>query len=411
MFYNELKKDIMRSTFSILFYINHGKIKTDGTTAVMCRITIDGKNTAITTGIYCKPEDWNAKAGTIRMVRENVRLQEYRKYIEQIYEDTLRNQGVVSAEIIKTCVTKQFVVPTHLLQMGEIERERLRIRSKEINSISTYRQSQYFQKYLADYLTSMGKEDIAFEDVTEDFAKGYKAFLVRNKNFSSTQTNRCLCWLNRLLYLAVDNEILRVNPAEDVEYEKKPVPKHKYVTREEIKRIMAMPLNDGRAELGRRSFIFSCLTGLAYADIKQLHPRHIETTAEGRRFIRINRKKTGVEAVIPLHPIAEQILALYNTTDMHNLVFPLPSRDFIWHEIREIGVILGRNDDLSYHQARHGFGVLLISESISIESIAKMMGHSNITTTQGYARITEDKISREMDKLMAKRSGNGTCSQ
>ena len=48
---------IMRSTFSILFYINRGKIKADGTTAVMCRITIDGRNTAITTGICCKPED------------------------------------------------------------------------------------------------------------------------------------------------------------------------------------------------------------------------------------------------------------------------------------------------------------------------------------------------------------------
>ena len=289
----------MRSTFSILFYINRSKVKADGTTAVMCRITIDGRNTAITTGIYCKPEDWNAKTGTTRTVRESARLQEYRKYIERTYEDILRTQGVVSAEIIKAQVTRQFVVPTHLLQMGEIERERLRIRSKEINSISTYRHSQYFQKYLTDYLISMGKKDIAFEDITEDFGKGYKAFLVRNKNFSSTQTNRCLCWLNRLLYLAVDNEILRTNPVEDVEYEKKPAPKHKYVTREEMKRIMAMPLNDGRAELGRRSFIFSCLTGLAYADIKQLHPRHIETTADGRRFIRINRKKTGVEAVIP----------------------------------------------------------------------------------------------------------------
>ena len=101
---------------------------------------------------------------------------------------------------------------------------------------------------------------------------------------------------------------------------------------------------------------------------------------------------------------------MYNTTDMHNLVFPLPSRDSIWHEIREIGVILGRNDDLSYHQARHGFGVLLISESVSIESIAKMMGHSNISTTQGYARITEDKISKEMDKLMEKRSKHRTHS-
>ena len=95
---------------------------------------------------------------------------------------------------------------------------------------------------------------------------------------------------------------------------------------------------------------------------------------------------------------------------MRSPVFPLPSRDSIWHEIREIGVILGRHDDLSYHQARHGFGVLLISESVSIESIAKMMGHSNISTTQGYARITEEKISREMDRLMEKRSRSRTHS-
>lgn len=76
-------------------------------------------------------------------------MQEYRKYIEQIYEETLRTQGVISAEIIKNRVTRQFVVPTHLLQMGEIERERLSVRSKEINSTSTYRSSQYYQKYLA----------------------------------------------------------------------------------------------------------------------------------------------------------------------------------------------------------------------------------------------------------------------
>jgi transposase len=144
-------------------------------------------------------------------------------YIYKIRKE-LRTQGVVSAEIIKNRVTRQFVVPTHLLRMGEIERERLRIRSREINSTSTYRQSQYFQKYLTDYLASLGKKDIAFEEITEDFGKNYKAFLIRNKNFSTSQTNRCLCWLNRLLYLAVDNEILRTNPVENVEYEKKTAP-------------------------------------------------------------------------------------------------------------------------------------------------------------------------------------------
>ena len=68
----------MRSTFSILFYINRGKIKADGTTAVMCRITIDGRNTANTTGICCKPEDWHGKgkrqtAGVPEVYRTDLR--------------------------------------------------------------------------------------------------------------------------------------------------------------------------------------------------------------------------------------------------------------------------------------------------------------------------------------------------
>lgn len=64
---------------------------------------------------------------------------------------------------------------------------------------------------------------------------------------------------------------------------------------------------------------------------------------------------------------------------------------------------LGKEDNLSYHQSRHSFGTFLISADIPIESIAKMMGHSNIRTTQGYARITDDKISKDMDKLMERR--------
>ena len=82
--------------------------------------------------------------------------------------------------------------------MGERERERLLARSKEINSTSTYRHSGYYQKYLKDYLTSLGKEDIEFSDITEEFGSSYKAFMKRNKNFSAQQINKCLCWLSKL---------------------------------------------------------------------------------------------------------------------------------------------------------------------------------------------------------------------
>lgn len=300
----------MRSTFSILPYINRSKVKADGTTAVLCRITIDGKSSTITTGIYCRPEDWNSSKGTIRTVRENNRLQEFKKSVELAYEDSLKKQNVVSAELLKNALARKAVIPTKLLQMGERERERLFARSKEINSTSTYRNSKYYQKYLKDYLTSVGKEDIDFTDITEEFGNAYKAFLKRYKNFGPSQMNKCLCWLSKLVYLAVDYEILRANPLEDMEYEKKPAPKHRHISRAELKAIPETPMLDPLQELGRRAFLFSTFTGLAYVDIMLLHPHHIGTTADGRRYIRINRKKTNVEAFIPLHPIAEQILDL-----------------------------------------------------------------------------------------------------
>ena len=97
----------MRSTFSILPYINRNKVKADGTTAVLCRITIDGKSSTMATGIYCRPEDWNSSKGTIRTVRESNRLQEFKKSVELAYEDSLKKQNVVSAELLKKCAGKE----------------------------------------------------------------------------------------------------------------------------------------------------------------------------------------------------------------------------------------------------------------------------------------------------------------
>ncbi len=126
-------------------------------------------------------------------------------------------------------------------------------------------------------------------------------------------------------------------------------------------------------------------------------------TAEGRRYIRIRRKKTDVEAFVPLHPVVEQLLSLYNTEDDSRPVFPLPNRNQLWYCINEIGFLAGVTGNLSYHQSRHTFGTLLLSAGIPIESISKMMGHTNISSTQIYARVTDDKISEDMDRLIARR--------
>lgn len=392
----------MRSTFKILFYINKNKVKTDGTTAVLCRITVDGKQTVISTGIYCRVEEWNSRKSEIKDERSNNQLKAFRSRVEQSYEQILKEQGVISAELLKNTITEVNTVPTMLLEAGEAERERLRLRSLEINSTSTYRQSKVSQSNLRGFLLTRKLKDIAFTNITEEFGEGYKLYL-KSKDYSSGHINHCFTWLNRLIYIAVDREILRFNPIADVPYEKKAAPKLQHISRNELKTIMENPMPDKWQELTRRAFIFSAFTALAYVDIKGLYPRHIGKAADGRRYIKINRKKTDVEAFIPLHPIAEQILSLYNTTDETKPVFPLPNRDQLWNCIHEIGFLAGVKGNLSYHQSRHTFGTLLLSSGIPIESISKMMGHTNISTTQTYAKVTDDKISEDMDKLIERR--------
>ena len=293
--------------------------------------------------------------------------------------------------------------PTTLLQAGIVELKRLEKRSIEINSRSTYRQSIIFQKCLKEYILTFGKDDYSFSEITEQFGLSYKIFLLKNMGCSTDKVNKCLCWLNRLIFIAVDREIIRTNPLENIAYEKKNSPKLRHISRNELKRMMETPMEDPMMELARRMFIFSSFCGLAYVDVYRLYPHHIGHTADGRLYIREKRGKTKAEAFVPLHPVAEQILMLYNTTDDTKPVFPLPIRDIMWFEIHAVGNALEFKEYLSHHAARHTFGTLLLSASISIESIAKMMGHTNISSTQIYARITDQKISEDMDKLIERR--------
>ena len=245
----------MRSTFKLLFYINRNKVKSDGTTAVLCRISIDGKKSAVTTGIYCKPGDWDSKKCEIKTARENNRLAAFRSRLEEAYGNLLRNQGVVTAELLKTTVSGANSVPEYLLQAGEVERERLRVRSKEINSTSTYRQSKTTQLNLRQFIESRKTKDITFSDITGEFAESFKIFLKKELRRRNGHMNHCVCWPNRLIYIAVDRKVLWPNPIKDTAYEKKEAPKLKHISRSELKRMTEIPMPDLMMELVRRVFI------------------------------------------------------------------------------------------------------------------------------------------------------------
>lgn len=115
----------MRSTYKQLCYINRSKVRSDGTTSIMCRITIDGKAVVLSTGLYCQPEEWNSKKGEVKNNRLNGILGEYKKRVDETYAELLKVNGVISAELLKTAMTGAVDIPKYILQAGEVEWENL----------------------------------------------------------------------------------------------------------------------------------------------------------------------------------------------------------------------------------------------------------------------------------------------
>ena len=398
----------MRSTFKILFYINRQKTKTDGKTAIFCRVTIDGKSTVMTTGEECLPDAWNSRQGITGEKRINQRLAAFRELVEKTYAEMLARDGVVSAELLKNRLQGVAATPTTLLAMSEAELQSVKACVGRSRSEGTYRNHTYSDKMLRDWIENKGRKDILIDAVTGDLFEEFR-FYLKKKRFTAKTVNRHLCWLCRLMYRAVSKRIIRYNPFEDATYEKEER-KIRFLQKSDIAKFMALKVNDREAELARRMFLFSCFTGLAIADMECLKFSHIQTSADGRRYIRKERQKTKVESVVPLHPIAETILNRLREEEEQavkekdgDLVFPRGcSRSVMNNKLSTVGLACGVRQRLSFHMARHTFGTLSLRAGIPIESIAKMMGHTSITSTQIYAQVTDKKISEDMDRLIQK---------
>ena len=403
----------MRSTFKILFYINRQKTKADGNTAILCRITIDGKSTAITTGEECKVSEWNTKQGLTTDRKTNQRISEFRELVEKTYRDILTMEGVVSVELIKNSLQGIATNPTTLLTMSKAELQAVKESVGKSRAEGTYLNLFHSDRNLRDFVESKGVQDIPISTITEDLIEEYRFFLKKHRLKLSTINNN-LCWLSRLMFRAVSRRIIRFNPFENTKYEKAEK-KIRFLQKSDVMKLMAMTMNDRESELARLMFVFSCFTGMAIADMENLEYSHIQTAADGQRYIRKERQKTKVEFVVPLHPIAETIISHCRNSQAGNeeqqavkekgdsLVFqPHCSRSVMGKNLSIVGKACGIRQRLSYHVARHTFGTMSLSAGIPIESIAKMMGHASISSTQIYAQVTDNKISEDMDRLIAK---------
>ena len=277
---------------------------------------------------------------------------------------------MVSVELLKNRLQGIATMPTTLLAMSKAELQSVKECVGKSRVEGTYQNLLYSDKLLTEFVKDKGMTDIVIATITEDLFEEYRFYLKR-RGLATATMNRYLCWLSRLMYRAVSQRIIRCNPFENAKYEKTEQ-KIRFLQKKDVAKLMALKVNDKEAEHARLMFIFACFTGLAIADMEHLQYGHIQTAADGQKYIRKERQKTKVEFVVPLHPIAEAIIEHCKAeqekngggqsmkeegkteTMTDNLVFPHDcSRSVMSAKLSIVGRACGIRERLSYHVGKH----------------------------------------------------------
>ena len=206
----------------------------------------------------------------------------------------------------------------------------------------------------------------------------------------------------RIMVIAHDNGWLSVNPFASYEFHWE-LTDRGYLSDEELTTLMKHTVTCPRKEIARDVFVFCCFTGLSYCDVKELREEHIQRSFDGQLWIITKRQKTNVQSNIRLLSIPQQIIEKYKGRCTDGKLLPVPTNYRGNIHLRELGKDCKIATKITFHLARHTFATTVtLAKGVPIESVSKMLGHTNIKTTQIYARIVDVKVSNDMDILSQK---------
>lgn len=400
-----------RSTFSTLFYLNTSKTKKSGKCPIVGRISIDGKSTTFSTGLEVLPEQWNAKRGlAIGKSKEvddiNRQIERYRLEITNHYKDMVNNNGYVTAEYLKNALRGIGTHHNTLLQEFSEYLEECR-KSVGINKVySTYCMYRVAYNHLKDFiLFKYGVEDIAFGQIDFIFVESYDYYLKIDKGMTPRTVEGNIIPFRRVVRRAINKGLVRQDPF--FNYVPTRVrPKRRWLTHEEIEKIMKTPIAHKPTNFVRDMFILSCWTGLAYVDVKNLRESNIKEMEDSSKWIIINRQKTGTPSYIPLLDIPMRIIEKYKGTGKDGKLFNLMNSPGVNLYLKDIAKAAGIEKRLTYHMSRFSFATTVcLTQGVPIESLSQMMGHLSIKTTQIYAEVTKTKINEDMTNLAERIEG------
>ena len=392
-----------RSTFAILFYINRTKIRKDGTCQLLCKVSIDAEWEQIGTKASVNPDIWNPETGRAdgrseNAVMVNRAIDELTREITNHYNHIKKSLGFVTAELVKNAVKGIGQKPVTLLALFREHNEEFKKRIGVDRIKETYDSYQRSYKHLAAFVQEKkGVEDITLRSLDKVFYDDFEIFLQTDSKMKPKTVHEHLYRLKKMTMRAVSQGTLRRDPYCRLHPEL-PKRKSRHLKLEDLKTLMSTQIDKPNLQRVRDWFIFSTFTGLAYADLKRLSVNDITQAEDGSWWIHIKRQKTDTPSVIKLLDVPLRIIEKYEHERQGDKVFNLYTREYLIRLTRELGEEYGFY--LTFHKARHNFGThMTLSLGVPLETVSKMMGHTNITTTQIYAQVTDKKVDEDMKRL------------
>ena len=393
----------MKSTFRVLFYLKKGSEKKNGEVMIMARITIDGKLCQFSTKQSILPNNWSVASGKAKgkdAGKINALLDDIRSALNTIYHEMQRRDNYVTAEKVKNEFLGHTENHETILSLFQKHNDNMKQLVGISRTIATYRKYEVTRRHLADFIhDKYNLSDIPIREITPIFITDFELYLRTACKCGYNTAAKFLLFLKSIIIVARNNGILTKDPFANYKIQMKKVDRG-YLTEDEIKIILKKKMVSERLEHVRDLFIFSCFTGLAYSDVANLREENIRKSFDGKLWIMTKRQKTNTDVNVPLLDIPKMILKKYKGKLPNGKILPVISNQKLNAYLKEIADICGIKKNLTFHLARHTFATTTtLSKGVPIETVSKMLGHTNIETTQIYARITNSKIGNDMQGL------------
>lgn len=398
----------MRNTFKVLFFVKRAALKKSGKAPIIARITIDQDKIQFYTKLEVAPDLWDVPRGKVtgrgpEALQINALLDDIRMAIQKQYHSLLETDGYVTAERVRDAYLGKTEKTRTILEFFEQHNEQYLQKVKMDPTNKTYWRYELTRRRLEEFIKyKYSVSDMPLKDINVLFVEN---FLLFNENVHGCNHNTAMKFVQRLrtvVNFAKNTGMLFVDPFGNfkVKFERTD---RGYLTMEEIMAIYHHTFPSRRLEQVRDLFIFSCFTALSYIDVCELQPDDISTGFDGNLWIIRKRHKTKVTASIRLLDIPIAILKKYKGKLPNGKLLPVISNQRVNDYLKEIAAMCGINKRLTFHMARHSCATsVLLANDVPIETVSKILGHTNIRTTQIYARITDRKVSRDMEMLSQK---------